>query len=144
VSDQSLLASRTNASHPPGAALVSVCISCRAKTPDAAPPGIALEGTIKAALAARNVGATVRPVQCLSVCSRAATIAIQAPDGYTFLFGDLQTAEDADAIANFLASYTDADYGFVPWRERPLALRSKIVARLPPAIWSPADGRQPG
>ena len=129
---------------PPGTPLVSICVSCRAKTPDAPSPGIALERHVVAALRTRGVDATVRPVQCLSVCSRAATVAVQAADGYTFLFGDLQTADDADALAGFLASYSAADYGFVPWRERPAALRAKIVARLPPASWSPADGRQPG
>ena len=128
----------------PGVPLVSVCISCRAKNADAPPPGRLVEGAIAAALARHDIEALVRPVQCLSVCSRAATVAVQAADGYTFLFGDLETLEDADALAAFVAAYAKADYGFVPWRARPLELRSKIVARLPPALWSPADGRQPG
>ncbi len=141
--DQTFLDPSRAALTPSGAALVSVCISCRAKTPDRPPPGRALQDALTDAFAAQGVDAALRAVQCLSVCSRAATVAVQAPDGYTFLFGDLQPA-DADALATFLAAYNSADYGFVPWRERPPALRQKIVARLPPARWSPIDGRQPG
>ena len=87
------------APHRPGSPLVSICVSCRAKTADAPPPGPAFERFVALALAERAVDADVRPVQCLSVCSRAATVAVQAADGYAFLFGDLEGAADAAALA---------------------------------------------
>lgn len=127
----------------PGVPLLSVCVTCRARTAEAPPPGPAFKDLLTAALAEQAISADVRAVQCLSVCSRAATVAVQARDGYTFLFGDLAGADDAAALATFVRSYGAAAYGFVPWRDRPEALRKKIVARLPPAAWSPADGRQP-
>ena len=34
-------------------------------------------------------------------------------------------------------------FGFVPWKHRPEALRSRIVARIPPPEWSPEDGASP-
>ena len=37
----------------------------------------------------------VRAVQCLGVCKRPATIAVSAPDGYTFVFGDLEPESGA-------------------------------------------------
>ena len=47
----------------------------------------------------------VRPVQCFSVCKRPATVAVTSPDGYTFLFGDLQTDSGTAALKSFVKSY---------------------------------------
>jgi predicted metal-binding protein len=85
----------------------------------------------------------VRAVQCLGVCKRPATIAVSAPDGYTFVFGDLEPESGAPAVAAFALSYSMGDYGFVPWAERPELLRSRLVARIPSVKWSPEDGRSP-
>jgi predicted metal-binding protein len=85
----------------------------------------------------------VRAVQCLGVCKRPATIAVSAPDGYTFVFGDLEPESGVAAVAAFARSYSKGDYGFVPWAERPELLRSRLVARIPSVKWSPEDGRPP-
>lgn len=86
---------------------------------------------------------TVRPVQCLGVCKRQTTVAASAPDGYTFVFDDLDAATDAAALAAFVRSYRQSDYGLVPWRDRAEVLRRGLIARVPPASWSPPDGRAP-
>jgi predicted metal-binding protein len=85
----------------------------------------------------------VRPVQCLSVCKRPATVAVTSADGYTFLFGDLQTESGTAALVSFVKSYRSSDYGLVPWRERADVLRKGMVARVPPMRWSPDDGSAP-
>jgi predicted metal-binding protein len=85
----------------------------------------------------------VRPVQCLSVCKRAATVAVSSADGYTFLFGDLQVDSGAAALASFVESYRKSNFGLVPWRERAEVLRKGMVARVPPMRWSPDDGSAP-
>ena len=85
----------------------------------------------------------VRAVQCLGVCKRPATIAVSAPDGYTFVFGDLEPESGAAAITAFALSYSRGDYGFVPWAARPELLRGRLVARIPSVKWSPEDGRPP-
>jgi predicted metal-binding protein len=85
----------------------------------------------------------VRAVQCLGVCKRPATIAVSAPDGYTFVFGDLEPESGAAPITAFALSYSMGDYGFVPWAARPELLRSRLVARIPLVKWSPEDGRPP-
>ena len=85
----------------------------------------------------------VRPVQCLGVCKRPATVAVTSPDGYTFLFGDLQTDSGSAALLSFVQSYQKSDYGLVPWRERADVLRKGMIARVPPPHWSPDDGRAP-
>jgi predicted metal-binding protein len=125
-----------------GPVLVSVCVTC--KTADgSAVVGPDMFAAVKAAVGA-DANVMVRPVQCLGVCKRPATVAVSSADGYTFLFGDLQTESGTAALKSFVQSYQKSDYGLVPWRERADVLRKGMVARLPPAAWSPDDGRAPG
>jgi predicted metal-binding protein len=121
-----------------GHIVVSVCTTCKSEEADS---GQSLLQAAKAAIGKTNV--TVRAVQCLGVCKRPGTVAITAPDGYTFVFGDLQGETGAAAISAFVSSYAQANYGLVPWRERAEVLRRGLVARIPPAIWSPEDGSPP-
>jgi len=126
---------------PSGPIVVSVCITC--KTADSgAVVGPDMFRSIKAAIGPSD-HVQVRPVQCLSVCKRPATVAVTSADGYTFLFGDLQTESGTAALVSFVKSYQNADYGLVPWRERADVLRKGMVARVPPMRWSPDDGSAP-
>jgi hypothetical protein len=85
----------------------------------------------------------VRAVQCLGVCKRPATIAVSAPDGYTFVFGDLDPESGAAAVAEFALSYGMGDGGFVPWSARPELLQAgrtytfgqMVAGRWPSARW---------
>jgi predicted metal-binding protein len=127
---------------PSGPIIVSVCTTC--KTADGGMVvGADMFEAIKAALGTTDANVTVRPVQCLSVCKRPATVAVTSPDGYTFLFGDLQTDSGSAALTAFVQSYQKSDYGLVPWRERAEVLRKGMLARVPPMAWSPEDGRPP-
>jgi predicted metal-binding protein len=120
---------------------VSVCVTC--KTADGGTVvGPDMLESVKAAIGPSD-HVLVRPVQCLSVCKRPATVAVTSPDGYTFLFGDLQTESGTAALVSFVKSYQKSDYGLVPWRERAEVLRKGMVARVPPMRWSPADGSAP-
>lgn len=126
----------------PDCIVVSVCTTCKSSTGDGDLPGQSLLAATRKAIGdASNV--TIRAVQCLGVCKRPATVAVTAPDGYTFIFGDLQTESGATAIASFIEAYPQAKFGLVPWRERAEALRRGMIARIPPAAWSPEDGRPP-
>ncbi len=129
--------------HPPsGPVLVSVCVTC--KTADgSAVVGPEMLTAVQAALGGDDSHVRVRPVQCLGVCKRPATVAVTSPDGYTFLFGDLHIDSGTAALASFVKSYRKSDYGLVPWRERADVLRRGMVARVPPLRWSPDDGRAP-
>ena len=127
---------------PAGPVVVSVCITC--KTPTAARwSAPTCSRRCRPRLGDGDPNVLVRPVQCLSVCKRPATVAVTSPDGYTFLFGDLQTESGTAALASFVKSYQNSDYGLVPWRERAEVLRKGMVARVPPMRWSPDDGRAP-
>jgi predicted metal-binding protein len=125
-----------------GPVLVSVCITC--KTADGGTVvGPDMFAAVQAAIGAADANVMVRPVQCLSVCKRPATVAVSSAGGYTFLFGDLETESGTAALKSFVRSYRKSDYGLVPWRERAEVLRKGMVARVPPAAWSPDDGRAP-
>jgi len=138
----STLAEPPHRNVPSGPVIVSVCTTC--KTADgSAVVGPEMFAAVKAALGEGDTNVVVRPVQCLSVCKRPATVAVSSPDGYTFLFGDLQTESGTAALTSFVQSYLKSDYGLVPWRERAEVLRKGMVARVPPLRWSPEDGRAP-
>lgn len=128
---------------PAGPVIVSVCITCKSTDGSGVVVGPEMYQSVKAALADSDAAVMVRPVHCLSVCKRPATVAVTSPDGYTFLFGDLQTDSGSTALVSFVQSYQKSDYGLVPWRERADVLRKGMVARVPPQQWSPDDGRAP-
>jgi predicted metal-binding protein len=128
---------------PAGPVVVSVCTTCQLSADETTRIGARMLDAMRPVMQARAPEVQVRAVQCLGVCKRPATIAVSAPDGYTFVFGDLEPQSGADAVASFVLSYRIVDYGFVPWIARPELLRSRLVARIPSVKWSPEDGRPP-
>lgn len=135
--------SKTSDAKPSGPVVVSVCTTCRLASDEATRIGASMLEALRPVMQANAPDVKVRAVQCLGVCKRPATIAVSAPDGYTFVFGDLEPQSGAEAVAAFALSYSEGDYGFVPWAERPELLRSRLVARIPSVKWSPEDGRPP-
>jgi predicted metal-binding protein len=127
---------------PEGPVIVSVCTTCKTAD-DGTVVGPDMFAAVRAAFGDDDPAIVVRPVQCLSVCKRPATVAVTSPDGYTFLFGDLQAGSGTVALASFVKSYQKSGYGLVPWRERAEVLRKGMLARVPPMRWSPDDGRAP-
>jgi predicted metal-binding protein len=127
---------------PEGPVIVSVCTTCKTAD-DGTMVGPDMFAAVRAALGKDEPNVVVRPVQCLSVCKRPATVAVTSPDGYTFLFGDLQADSGTVALKSFVKSYQNSGYGLVPWRERAEVLRKGMLARVPPMQWSPDDGRAP-
>ena len=123
--------------------IITVCTLCRppgVERTDA--PGHQLLARIAAA-ATGCAGVVVRPTQCLSVCKRVCTVSISGEGAYTFLSGDLDPVADATALLDMAKACQAAPHGFVPWKQRPEALRAKIIARIPPPGWSPDDGSAP-
>jgi predicted metal-binding protein len=135
---------RVSGVKPGPSTIVSVCTVCRAAAADEALlAGEAMLAALIPLLREQAPDVTVRPVRCLGVCKRPATVAISAREGYTFVFGDLDSQDGAAAVAAFVISYQATDYGFVPRAARPELLRTRLVARIPSALWSPPDGQPP-
>jgi len=114
------------------ATTIYVCTTCRRpEDPEDTPrPGAALaEATIRAA---EKSGVTVTPLRCLANCKRGCTAVMRSPNAWTYVFGHLDPAADADALvtgAKLLSQSTD---GLMPWRGRPDALKRGLIARVPP------------
>ncbi len=110
-------------------ATLAVCTTCRGTGDER--PGVALLEAVRGPLAAAGIAA--RPVECLAVCRRPATVALTAPGRWTYVVGDVDPATDAQDLVDGVIRYAQSDTGIVPWRERPPCLRRGIVARVPPA-----------
>lgn len=127
---------------PTGPVIITVCTSCRlAGVARENAPGRQLFETLMAELGDHEV--VIRPTQCLSVCKRICTISVSAEGGYTYVFGDLDPAADAPDVLRMAEKVAAAPHGFVSWQERPDAMKRGLIARVPPARWSPEDGSAP-
>ncbi len=102
-----------------------VCTTCKGSDPLAEPRQGA---QLHAALAAGDV--VVRGVECLSACSNGCAVALQAPGKWTYVYGQM-TPDDAPDILDGAAKYAASPDGIVPWRDRPLIFRKRVVARIP-------------
>ncbi|MDP4022147.1 DUF1636 domain-containing protein [Methylobacterium sp. NEAU 140] len=107
-----------------------VCATCRREGDD--PEGPRAGARLLDALRARAEGVRVEPVECLSVCKRPCTVAVASPGRWTYVYGDLDPAEQAGVILEGLAAYAATPDGIVPWKQRPAAFRSGVIARIPP------------
>ena len=121
-------------------AVIYVCTTCRrSDDPEDYPrPGAALaDATIRAA---ENSGIAVQPLRCLANCKRGCSAVLRRTDpsapAWTYVFGHLDPAADAEALvqgAKLLAGSAD---GLMPWRGRPDALKRGLIARVPPFDFS--------
>jgi len=136
----SIVGTQTDATDTP--VVISVCTTCKTQGTAAEVVGPQLLAALRTIVSGDN-GIAARAVQCLGVCKRPTTAAVSGPDRYTFVFADLQPADGATALRDFAVSYARSDYGLVPWRERAQVLRRGMIARIPPAIWSPEHGEPP-
>lgn len=107
-----------------------VCTTCKREGDDPEAPRAGAR--LYAELAERAEGLRVEPVECLSVCKRPCTVAVASPGRWTYVYGDLDAAEAAEIILGGVRSYAETPDGIVPWRERPKAFRSGVIARIPP------------
>ena len=110
-----------------------VCTTCRCGQPsdDPAPrPGKQLFEALNEARLPEGV--RLRPVECLSNCSKGCTIGLRGPDRWTYIYGGLDARADIDVILDGLTRYLAAPDGIVPWRERPQHFRKNCVVRIPP------------
>lgn len=120
--------------HPSPRPTVSVCRSCRGTD-----PGLPAEQRPGALLAAGLIDAepddvAVQVVECLGNCNRGPSAALQCAGAWQYLFGEIDPATgpaDLLAAARLLAASPD---GLLPWATRPPALKTGLIARLPPLL----------
>lgn len=133
---------KTEAREAAASTTIFVCTTCRRKRADVPLgydlPGEGLALALEAEVARQGIeDVTVTPVACLAVCNRPCTVAFAAPGKWTHLVGNLDPdAHVADILAN-ARLVAGAPDGIVPWAERPQAIRSGGIARVPPLGFKP-------
>jgi predicted metal-binding protein len=106
-----------------------VCVTCRREGDLSEPrPGARLH----AALSERAGAADVLPVECLSNCTRACTVAVAAPGKWTYVVGNLDPEQDVDDVLHFARLHGASADGLTLWRQRPVHVRKNTIARVPP------------
>ena len=113
------------------ATTIYVCTTCRRATdPDGVRPGATLAD--ETAKAARGTGIAVCKVRCLANCNRALSAAMRCDGSWTYVFGDLETARDAQSLIDGARLLARAKDGLLPWRGRPDILKRGLISRVPP------------
>jgi len=113
-----------------------ICTTCRpaGTSREDTPAGQLLLAAVQTRLEAEpDGGLHVRGMACLSACSRACTVALQARGKHTYVFGDL--VPDAASVEQVLACarlHRDSGDGLLAWGARPEKLRRGVIARLLP------------
>ncbi|MGY6646794.1 MAG: DUF1636 family protein [Salinarimonas sp.] len=121
-------------------ACLSVCMRCKPPEwtgPDAERPGQRLAQAIAARLRDQSAGSDAQPVRlrrirCMSQCKRACVVAFSGAGRFTYLFGDLDPARDAEAVLEAFGLYRSRPDGFMERPERPEVMRAGILGRIPP------------
>ena len=119
-----------------GGTTLFVCITCRTQTAEVVTPngpraGARLLAAIEAAATEQRSGIEVVPVECLSNCNRACTVAVTAPGKWTYVLGALDPDLHAEDVLTFAQLHHLHEAGLPAWRERPEYIRKNTVARVP-------------
>lgn len=87
-----------------------------------------------ASLSAHLAGSacTVRPVECLAVCDRPATLSLTGHGKWTYLLGNFSPEADLASLVEIARAYASSPNGIIPMDQRPLAFRDRVIARSPP------------
>jgi predicted metal-binding protein len=107
-----------------------VCVTCRREgdAPADPRPGARLH----AALKEQATDVEVIPVECLSNCLRACTVAVTAPGKWTYVVGHLDPDQHIDDMLAFARLHAASADGLTVWRDRPAHVRQNTIARVPP------------
>jgi len=80
----------------------------------------------------------LRAVDCMAGCDRPVTVGFQASGKAQYLFGEIETDADTDALIQFAHQFLESDTGWTSASDRPEQLYNKTLARLP----GPTAGQQ--
>lgn len=115
---------------------IYICGACRPKnaSPDNPErPGKNLAGALAEALKDQGLNErfALRMMQCMSVCSRPATLSVVSPGKFTFTVGDLDPDTAVEDVITFAKLYAISEDGIPAWSDRPKSFQDGVVARTP-------------
>ncbi len=117
---------------------IHVCMTCQHEqaSADEERPGAQFHRQLEQAL---NEGAYDVPVRlhaagCFAVCKRPCTIAVTAPNKWTYIIGDLSAENDIEDVLEYARVYAASEHGTMPLKDRPAIIRRGTIARLPPHL----------
>ncbi|MDA7966711.1 DUF1636 domain-containing protein [Ruegeria sp.] len=76
-------------------------------------------------------GFAIRHVACMAGCAHPITVGFQAAGKAQYLFGDIQTTQEIEALADFAVQYRHSNDGWTNATDRPRALLTKTLSRMP-------------
>lgn len=74
---------------------------------------------------------SLKIMQCMSVCSRPATVSFVSPGKFTFTIGDMDPKTGAEDIITFATLYAQSEDGIPAWSDRPVSIQNGTVSRTP-------------
>jgi len=116
---------------------ITVCTSCKHKGTQCR-PGYELIEQLRRAITQAGPTITedfeISGVACMAGCDRPCTVAYHGSQKATYLFGDIDPAEDVEDLVAFARQYADLDDGWCNSGDRPGKLRQSTLARIPAAM----------
>ena len=73
----------------------------------------------------------LQEVRCMAACDKPISVGISDHGKASYLFGGITSKEHVLALVEFVGQYQKSKNGWTNSKERPKALRSKTVARIP-------------
>ena len=70
--------------------------------------------------------------ECLGACTRRGRVSISCPGKWGIVFGGLDDRADVEPLLDFIEAWLRGPYGQVAVKDRPRAIRKKIIGRIPP------------
>ena len=115
---------------------IYICGACRPKnaSPDNPErPGKNLAKSLALALNSQGLSERfhLKMMQCMSVCSRPATLSVVSPGKFTFTVGDLDPETTVEDVITFAKLYAASEDGIPAWSDRPKSFQDGVVARTP-------------
>ncbi len=107
--------------------IVSVCARCTLKKQDSYQQQLVID-ELRSGLAD---GVQLQEVRCMAACDKPISVGISDHGKASYLFGGITSKEHVLALVEFVGKYQKSKNGWTNSKERPKALRSKTVARVP-------------
>ena len=107
--------------------IVSVCARCTLKKQDSYQQQLVID-ELRSGLAD---GVQLQEVSCMAACDKPISVGISDHGKASYLFGGITSKEHVLALVEFVGPYQKSKNGWTNSKERPKALRSKTVARIP-------------